>query len=146
MKTLLPFLVILFIAGCEILEEDISNKKVPIIAPADRVTVTAGSIDFRWQGVEHAVGYEFSVVSPSFAAAERIVIDTVIYADTLDRRFGCRVTLPKGDYEWSVAGFNGGYLTRTEVRNLTVLPAEVPEDPEEPENPEKPEESDVPVS
>lgn len=132
MKTLLLLSFLLLAAGCEVLEEDISNKKVPVIAPADRVSTAAGTVDFRWAAVEYAVGYEFTVVSPSFSAAGRVVADTVIYADTLARRFGCRLTLAEGEYEWSVAGFNGGYRTRTEVRSLSVLPAGNPEQPEKP--------------
>ena len=121
MKTLTIFFLMLLAAGCELLEEDISDKKVPVIAPAD-----------RWAAVEYAAGYEFTVVSPSFSAAGRVVADTVIYADTLVRRFVCRLTLAEGEYEWSVAGFNGGYRTRVEVRSLTVLPAGNPEQPEKP--------------
>lgn len=132
MKTLTIFFLMLLAAGCELLEEDISDKKVPVIAPADRVSTAAGTVDFRWVAVEYAAGYEFTVVSPSFSAAGRVVADTVIYADTLVRRFGCRLTLAEGEYEWSVAGFNGGYRTRVEVRSLTVLPAGNPEQPEKP--------------
>lgn len=131
MKKLSLIFALLLAVGCEVLEEDISHKRVPVVAPADKVAVVAGGIDFRWEAVEYAAGYEFTVVSPSFAAAGRAVADTVIYADTLARRFGCRVTLPAGEYEWSVAGFNGGYKTRTEVRSLTVVPAVAPEEPEE---------------
>lgn len=80
----------------------------------------------------YAAGYEFTVVSPSFSAAERVVADTVIWADTLARSYGFRADLAAGAYEWSVTGFNGGYRTRTEVRSLTVLPAENPELPAEP--------------
>ncbi|WP_295940250.1 hypothetical protein [uncultured Alistipes sp.] len=121
MKHLLFILCLLLTAGCEVLEEDISRKTVPIVAPVDKVSVQAGNVDFRWLAVEYAAGYELTVVAPSFAAAGRVVIDTVIYADTLDRRFGCRVALTQGEYEWSVTGFNGGYKTRTVERRLTVV-------------------------
>lgn len=127
MKKLLPFLSLLLAAGCEVLEEDISRERVPVVAPADKVSVAAGAVDFRWAAVEYAAGYEFTAVSPSFAAAGRVVADTVIWADTLGRRFGCRLSLPAGEYEWSVTGFNGGYKTRTEIRSLTVLPAGNPD-------------------
>lgn len=138
MKKLLPLLALIVAVGCEVLEEDISRKSVPIVAPADNARVGAGQVAFGWAAVEYAVGYEFTVVSPSFAAAGRIVADTVLYADTLDRRLGCRLTLGEGEYEWSVAGFNGGYRTRTEVRSLTVIPAEAPSFPVTPETPESP--------
>lgn len=133
MKLKFVFATLLLAAwGCEILEEDISSKQVQIVAPADQITLTAGKVDFRWKGITYATGYELTVVAPSFAAAERIVIDTVIWADTLDRRFGCRLTLDQGEYEWCVTGFNGGYTTHNDVRSLTVVAAEVPENPETP--------------
>ena len=136
MKKLLIPLFALAAVGCEVLEEDISGKDVPVIAPADRVSVAAGTVDFRWEAIQYAAGYEFTVVSPSFAAAGRVVADTVIYADTLARSYGCRPELAAGAYEWSVAGFNGDYRTRTEVRSLTVLPAENPEPPAEADDPD----------
>lgn len=111
MKKLLPLLFLLLSVGCEVLEEDISHDRVPVVAPADKVSVAAGTVDFRWAAVEYATGYEFTAVSPSFAAAGRVVADTVIRADTLARRFGCRLSLPVGEYEWCVTGFNGGYKT-----------------------------------
>lgn len=132
MKKLLIPLFALAAVGCEVLEEDISGTQVQIIAPADRVSVEVGTVDFRWAAVEYATGYEFTVVSPFFSAAGCVVADTVIYADTLARSYGCRPELAAGAYEWSVTGFNAGYRTRTEVRSLTVLPAENPELPAEP--------------
>lgn len=127
MKKLLLLLGLLCIVGCEVLEEDISRKEVQIVAPADKISVESGTVDFRWQAVEYAVGYEFRVVSPSFAAAERVVADTVIYADSLARSYGCGVDLTAGEYEWTVTGFNGGYKTRTEIRRLTVIAPQTPE-------------------
>ena len=132
MKKLLIPLFAHAAVGCEVLEEDISGENIRIIAPADRVSVEVGTVDFRWEAIQYAAGYEFTVVSPSFSAAERVVADTVIWADTLARSYGFRADLAAGAYEWSVTGFNGGYRTRTEVRSLTVLPAENPELPAEP--------------
>lgn len=136
MKKLLTLLSALAAVGCEVLEEDISGTQVQIIAPADRVSVEVGTVDFRWTAVEYATGYEFAVVSPSFSAARRVVADTVIYADTLARHFGCRLMLGEGEYEWSVTGFNGGYRTRTEVRSLAVMPTEYAEPTAEADDPD----------
>ena len=130
MKKLLPLLFALLAVGCEVLEEDISGKAVHITAPADRVSVASGVVGFRWAATQYATGYEFRLVAPSFAAAGRIVADTVIYVDSLSRSYGCRIELAAGEYQWSVTGFNGGYRTRTEVRSLTVAAPENPEDPE----------------
>lgn len=123
----LLFMWLLLAASCEILEEDISRQEVNVVAPADNITVEAGRVDFRWLAMERISGYEFTLVGPSFSAAERVVVDTVIYADTLDRRFGCRVMLDEGKYEWSVSGFNAGYKTCTQIRSLHVIAPATPE-------------------
>ena len=104
MKKLLPLLFLLLPVGCEVLEEDISHDRVPVVAPADKVSVAAGTVDFRWAAVEYATGYEFTAVSPSFAAAGRVVADTVIRADTLARRFGCRRRSPSGSTNGALQG------------------------------------------
>lgn len=130
MKKLFPLLLALLAIGCEVLEEDISDRQVRITAPADRVSIASGVVGFRWAATQYAAGYEFRLVAPSFAAAGRIVADTVIRADSLARSYGCRIELAAGEYEWSVTGFNGGYRTRTEVRSLTVTAPENPEDSE----------------
>lgn len=127
MKKLFPLLCTLLTLGCEVLEEDISGREVRIIAPADKVVLTAGEADFRWSAVTYATGYEFRVAAPSFAAAERIVADTVIRADSLARSYGCRVELTEGAYEWNVRAFNGGYATPARTNRLTVVLAEMPD-------------------
>lgn len=133
MSRLFYLLLFFSLAACEILEEDISHRTVRIVAPADRVVVTPGAVDFGWLALDDATGYELTLVSPSFERAERIALDTLIWADTLARRFACRVTLTEGEYEWSVAAFNSGYTTRAEVRTLRVIePDPEHEEPEEP--------------
>lgn len=120
MKYLLFSFFLLCAAGCEILEEDISGKKITIIAPVDKASVAAGSIDFSWMNVPYATTYELIVMS----VGGYMVADTVVFADTLGRHTLCRITLAEGEYEWSVTGLNSAYNTRTAVHNLTVLPIE----------------------
>ena len=100
MKKLLPLLFLLLPVGCEVLEEDISHDRVPVVAPADKVSVAAGTVDFRWAAVEYATGYEFTAVSPSFAAAGRVVADTVIRAAV--SAAGCRS--PSGSTNGALQG------------------------------------------
>lgn len=110
--------------SCEVLEEDLSADRVRIVGPAEGAEVRAGAVTFRWEAVEGASGYDLAVASPTFAGGY-LAADTTLYADTLgSRRYGCRVVLGAGEYEWSVAAFNSGYATRPEVRRLTVLPVE----------------------
>lgn len=106
--------------GCEILEEDISGGRVRVLAPVDGAAVPEGTVVFSWEALDNASGYVFTLVSPSFDAAQRVMADTVIYADSLARHFGCRAVLAPGEYEWRVAGFNPGYKSREQQLSLTV--------------------------
>lgn len=114
------FLLLLSVAGCELLEEDISEVRIEVVAPADKAVAAPGPVDFRWRTVKRAAGYELTVASPSLAGATCIVVDTLLLADTLSRSYGCRAMLDAGEYEWSLRAFNGGYASEAVVRRLTV--------------------------
>ena len=134
MKQLFLFpILLLFAVSCEILEEDISDRRVEIVGPASGSTVPTGEVVFRWQAVKDATGYAFTLAAPSFGEG-RIVADTVILADTLlSRHYGCRLRLDAGQYEWMVTAFNAGYETRSETLRLTIVEEPAPEEPEQPE-------------
>lgn len=133
--TLLFFLLC---AACDILEEDLSGRTVRVTAPTDGAVLPPGDVDFRWAAVEGASGYALRIVTPSFAAAERIVADTLLKSDTLGvaRSYGCRMRLDAGDYEWSVEAFNGAYATQPCLLRLSVVEAPPAEEPEMPERPD----------
>lgn len=124
MKKLLFLLLLALPAGCEILETDLSDERVTVIAPADGVAVPAGRVDFRWEATPHAAGYALTIVAPTFAAARRVAADTLLLADTMQRNAGCALNLPEGRYEWRVAAFNDSSVSSAEIRALTVLASE----------------------
>ena len=102
------------LSACEVLEADISDRRVRIVGPAECAEVRTGTVAFRWEAL--------TVASPAFDDGH-LVADTTLRADTLgSRRYGCSLRLEAGSYEWSVAAFNSGYETCAEVRRLTVLP------------------------
>lgn len=109
------------LAGCGIIEEDMTGRQVGIIAPADGVQIAAGAVRFAWRGVETASGYELLVVSPSFGRAERIAADTVIRADSVSRGACCTIPLGEGNYEWSVRPFNSAYAGEPMTAKLHVI-------------------------
>lgn len=142
-----PYLLLaLLAAGCDILEEDLSDRTVQILSPVPDATVTPGAVAFSWAATRRAAGYEFTVATPAFPLAERIVTDTVIFADTLSRHYGCSVELAEGAYEWRVRAFNGAYTTRMETYALTVRAEEPAPDPtdrtDEPDKSDEPDEPD----
>ena len=113
--------------GCEILDEDISGARIRVLAPVAGAEVPEGTVVFTWEALDNASGYVFTLVSPSFDAAGQVVADTVIYADTLARHFGCRAVLAPGPYEWRIQGFNSGYESRSRQLSLTVTAVQTEE-------------------
>ncbi len=110
--------------SCEVLETDISNDKIKLLSPADYAEIRSGKIEFRWEILNGATGYELVVASASFANGA-FVSDTIIHADTLGRySCGCGLDLSEGVYEWYVSGFNSEYVSKTDVRRLLVVPDE----------------------
>lgn len=120
MNRMLLTLLLLPMAGCEILEEDITERRAEITAPTDGAHVAAGDVRFAWRGPKHTAGYEFTVVSPSFGHAERIEVDTVIYADSVSRNAHCTLSLDSGDYQWRVVSFNSAYTGSPTTATLHV--------------------------
>jgi predicted RNA methylase len=135
--TLLPLafalaLAFAFAACDDIMAPDISPKRVAVISPADKITVTEGDVSFRWSAMEGADRYRVTVVSPGFAAARRTVRDTVLYQDSLSTvmSFGFNLTLTPADYEWSIQAFNHAYESQKSVYGLTVTPEPEPDNEE----------------
>lgn len=110
------------LSACEVLETDISDRRLRIIGPAECAEVRARAVVFRWEALPGASEYTLTVASPAFGNGY-LVADTTLRADTLgSSRYGCSLRLEAGSYEWSVTAFNSGYETSAEVRRLTVLP------------------------
>ncbi|MDT7831235.1 hypothetical protein RQM59_02530 [Flavobacteriaceae bacterium S356] len=101
--------------GCEaILEDDISNESVVILAPAEGVQLTVGDATFSWQTLENATSYTIQVATPDFANATQIVVNT----NTADN--SATATLTAGSYQWRVSASNSEYTTGYTTINFTV--------------------------
>lgn len=129
MKKIFLYLLCLAAASAcdDFFEVDISKRRVEAIAPGDGTELTEGKVGFRWNRLRDATGYRFTLLT----ARQSIVADTLIFADTLSRSYGCTLALEADEYQWSVYAFNAAYETQPEVRSLTVI-AEEPEEPAEP--------------
>ncbi len=115
---------ILCIVACVVLEEDISDNQIRLMGPSRCAEVPIGIVEFNWEAVPYALGYEVILMSPKFNEG-RIIADTVLWADTLDRpSHKCQIELERGIYEWKVMAFNSGYMTHSEVRTLIVTTSE----------------------
>lgn len=108
--------IVLLAMGCQdIFEKDLSEKEVQLIAPADSVETEYESLTFAWTELEGAAGYRLVIVSPSFAGAERYLLDTLVEG----HRYSCR--LQPGRYQWAVRPENSAYEGVYRERTLTVV-------------------------
>lgn len=116
MKKLVTLCAFLWLCiGCEaILEEDISNQTVVLLAPAENTQLSEGDINFSWQVMDDATSYRIQVATPNFANATQLVLDL----DTTETN--ASVMLTPGTYQWRVSASNSEYSTSYTTINFMV--------------------------
>lgn len=117
-KHLVPA-VFLMMAACGVLVEiDISDEEVVLVAPSDSVTIEGTEVSFRWDWVEGATEYVVTVVSPNFDQIETLDLDTAVQGE---RTTTITKILEEEDYQWSVVAKNSEYQTVPTVRSFKVV-------------------------
>jgi hypothetical protein len=103
--------------SCEeiLLEQDISESNVELIAPANNSQFSTTTLSFSWQLVENATEYQLQIAKPNFTAPLQIVIDTLIQSNSFPTQ------LQIGQYEWRVRALNSGYSTPYSNRFFSIL-------------------------
>lgn len=115
-NTLLAALIFLSLQSCyDIVEEDISDQSLELLAPFNGAELTDTEVTFRWSDVEGISGYELLVVKPDFDRIEKVVIDSTL----TDERFNYEL-LP-GVYEWRVRAFNSASELMSDIFRLEVV-------------------------
>lgn len=119
-KTIYILLIItsLFVLqSCEeiIMEDDIANKQVVILAPVNNAMLNNTSATFSWEFVEGATQYQLQIAKPDFNNALQIVLDTIISDNTFTQQ------LNLGNYQWRVRALNSAYQTAYVTRNITIV-------------------------
>lgn len=116
-KYLLSFLVIVIFSSCEgiLMEDDISNAKIVVLAPNDNAQFFSTSVSFTWEPVKYATKYRLQIAKPNFASAISIVLDTEITATTFTQQLNI------GQYEWRVKAINSNYETNYISRKINVV-------------------------
>lgn len=119
------FFLLLFILSfyaCEegglLIETDITNSQVILLAPGDGVEVSSNSILFDWEPVEDATSYEIQVATPDFDNTQQFLLnatDSVTFKE---------LELTIGDYQWRVRAKNSGYETPYSAASFKVIPVE----------------------
>lgn len=98
------FTMFSFCVSCtEILETDIRDEVVQIIAPSDSCILSDTVLWFSWEAMEGADHYVFQVATPSFTQAERMVVDSVLSQNNLE------LPMTRGAFEWRIKGVNSAY-------------------------------------
>jgi hypothetical protein len=114
--TIIPF------ASCEegglLIEPDISNETVTLIAPSNGSEVSSNIIFFDWETVEDASTYEIQVATPNFDATAQLLLNTEDFLTVAE------LQLPVGEYQWRVRAKNSNYQTQYSVASFRVVPVE----------------------
>lgn len=109
--------LLLFFTNCEeiILETNISDKNMQLLAPANNAQFNSTSVTFTWEALEDATKYRIQIAKPNFATANEIVLDT----ETTETSFTKQLNI--GEYEWRVKALNNSYSTEFVSRSLSIV-------------------------
>lgn len=109
--------IIVFISvySCDdIIEKDITNKNIILLAPANGMHSEFFTQTFYWEEVENAINYNLQIVSPSFSNIQHFIIDTLLVKNVFT------YTLNPGTYEWRVKAMNGSSETKYNTFSLVI--------------------------
>ena len=115
------FFITLFLSSCQdIFMADLSAKEVILLAPADQVSMDDAELTFWWEEVEGAEFYKLQVVSPSFEATQKLLLDTLLQGNQFIK------TLYPDTFAWRVKAINSGsesafFSAQFYVNSLTNL-------------------------
>ncbi|MBL4676898.1 MAG: hypothetical protein JKY70_11950 [Mucilaginibacter sp.] len=89
-------------------------------APSEGFQSTVYKVNFWWDEVEDALGYRLQVVSPGFAAPDRLVLDTLVIGNKFS------INTDPGKYEWRLRAENGSTVTAySSSRKFEVLQSSI---------------------
>ena len=112
---LLFWLAALTTPGCnDIIEKDIDQDIVVLVAPGDDLVTDSTEITFFWEHLDGASEYVFQLVTGDFNTPDLLLMDSLVLANKLSLK------LDSGSYAWGVSAQNNGYATGFSVRSLTV--------------------------
>lgn len=105
----------IFLYSCkDIVEENIENKTVNILAPANGITSPDMTITFWWDEVEGATTYRLQVVKPAFASIQSLIVDSTLSKNKFTHTF------QPGAYEWRIRAENGSSYTKYVIFSFSV--------------------------
>jgi hypothetical protein len=118
MKKMLSFLLVIITAvSCEeiLLEPDISDEVILLVAPSNNAQFNSTGITFTWEYADDVTQYHIQIAKPDFNNPLQIIADNTTDVNTFTAQ------LTPGNYEWRVQGVNTGYETAYSTRAFTVV-------------------------
>ncbi|GEM_PF-1023731 len=116
-KILIYIMVVsaLLFAACEdIFEKDVSDAKLELISPADKMSSPEQGIMFKWRENEDAERYNLQVVKGEFSAITNFYVDTLISLSRFEK------VLSAGKFQWRVRIVNGSSKSEWVTRSFTI--------------------------
>ena len=98
----------------DIIEANLSNTSLTVLAPVDNLVTTDSIHVFAWQTLDGSKNYQIQIVSPKFDSVTNFIIDTT----TSKTNFTYKLT-PKR-YQWRVRALNNNSQSPYITRNLTI--------------------------
>jgi hypothetical protein len=120
-RLIFVFLTFLLYGCTEFIEPSIENRKIAILAPANRLETSSYEQIFWWNPMSDAIFYRLQVVSPRFDSVRKLVLDTLIKNEKFV------YTMDPGKYEWRVRGENGSSASSYSTRSLEIFPSSLTE-------------------
>ena len=116
-KILLLPMLLLLVFSCEeiLLEDDITDETVNLVAPVDDAEFYSTGITFTWDPIANGTQYRIQIARPNFTAPLQIITDNVVDTTSFTTQ------LNVGDYEWRIKAVNSGYQTAYSTRAFKVL-------------------------
>lgn len=106
---------IILIGSCNVfLETDISKVVVTMKAPTNNLSTNQESQTFWWDYVTGATFYNIQIVSPSFDSIRQLITDSEVTENIFE------ISLPPGQYQWTVIAYNNSYVSQSDIFTLTV--------------------------
>ena len=111
------FILVITLFSCEeiLMEKDISQETVQLLAPANNAQFFSTGVTFTWESVANATGYKIQIAKPDFINTAQIILDTTITNTSYIQQ------LPIGEYQWRVKAVNNSYSTTYSQRALYVV-------------------------
>ena len=108
--------IALFVS-CEeiIMEDDISDERVRLVAPYNGAHFFSTGITFTWEPIENGSQYQIQIARPNFDTPLEILSDRITDTTSLTMQ------LNLGDYQWRGRGVNSAYHTAYSTGSFSVL-------------------------